>query len=58
MYTIFDTGATSIYISDLYFADFLARFFEAHKVTNYKAEKGIVTAECKQYTTIEFLMGD
>ena len=56
MYTIFDTGASNIYISDIYFEDFIGKFFTAHSVFDFKVERGDVTASCGEYGPVDFLI--
>eukprot|EP00354_Favella_ehrenbergii_P012674 CAMPEP_0170459908 /NCGR_PEP_ID=MMETSP0123-20130129/6445_1 /TAXON_ID=182087 /ORGANISM="Favella ehrenbergii, Strain Fehren 1" /LENGTH=173 /DNA_ID=CAMNT_0010724661 /DNA_START=617 /DNA_END=1138 /DNA_ORIENTATION=- len=58
VYTIFDTATADIFISDLYYEDFLRRFFEINGIKNYEVEGGIVTSECADFVPIEFLFRD
>jgi len=62
LYTILDTGASYIYISALYFEDFINMFFDVHGVDSdkYEATNSTVTSECTgtgDYKSIYFLMG-
>lgn len=48
LYTILDTGASEIYISALYFEDFINMFFKQHDIAKekFEATNATVTATC------------
>lgn len=57
IYTIFDTGATDILISDLWFQVFLDELFAKSGVTEYEIVDGYAYASCnKNYPSIYFLI--
>ena len=63
LYTILDTGASEIYISALYFEDFIDHFFEVHNVgkADFESTNATTTANCKEtskWQSIYFLLGD
>lgn len=49
VYTIFDTGTADIFISDLWYSDFLAKFFESYNIKNWEVKGSIVTGECRDF---------
>ena len=55
VYTLFDTGASDIMISDLWWDDFLAKFQETTK-TEIEVVDGIPTVSCATRVDLYFLM--
>ena len=49
LYTIFDTGSSEIYISALYYEDFINMFFSVHNVDkrDFEARNKTVSSTCK-----------
>ena len=60
LYTILDTSASDIYISDLYFSSFLDNFFAAHGIKNKNCYSRRIVSECPKtdFKSIYFLMGE
>ena len=62
LYTIFDSASPEIYISALFFEDFINMFFEVHKVEKekFEATNKTVTATCtgnEDWKSVYFLVG-
>ena len=55
IYTIFDTGASDIYLSLLWYEDFVAQLYAATG-TEYEIKDGVTTGACTNFPDLYFLV--